>query len=262
MMEKININDLQKRKFKSCYIAVYVVTKDIKIRTDTCITNKKIYLLFGLDILGNRQVLAMYFDNETDSRFWLQKFEDFQARNLQNILFFVTPPNHCIERTVKIVYNDVNIIHSPDSTFQNITRFWSDHPSRKMKIALKDLFIAENFEKYKINYELFKDIYVDNTIILKILDKNQSQIEDFYRYPLYLRKLFYPFYTIHEMKKFLNKLRTKEPLCTNINDVIEFCLPYINSFELGRNYCKKDWLDLISLLYKDYQDRLEVYLNE
>ena len=30
-MEKINLTDFQKRKFSNCFIAVYVVTKDIKI---------------------------------------------------------------------------------------------------------------------------------------------------------------------------------------------------------------------------------------
>lgn len=260
-MEKINMIDLQKRKLKSCYIAVYVVAKEIKIRTDTCIATKKLYVLFGIDIMGNKQILTMYFDNENDSRFWLEKFEDFQARNLQEIFFLVTPPNKNIERAVKIVYNDVKIVHSPDSIFQNITKFWADHPSRKMKVALKDLFLADDFDRYKINFELFKEIYVENTIILTLLNKQQKDIESFYAYPQYLRKLFYPFYTIHELKKFLNKLITKEPLCTSLNEIIEFCLPYINSFEIGRNYSKKDWLDLISLLYEEYQEKLEVYLN-
>lgn len=260
-MEKINLTDLQKRKFKEFYVAGYVLTKDIKIRTDTCIANKKLYVFFALDIMGDRQVLGMFFDNENDSRFWLEKFEDFYARNLKHFLFFITPPNKNIERTLKIVYNDVEIIHSPDETFQKITRFLADHPSRKFKVALKDLFLAADLERYKINLELFKNIYVDNTIILKMLDKSQMEFESFYEYSQHLRKLFYPFYTIHEMKKFLNKLKTKETLCANVNEVIDFCLPYINSFEIGRNYSKQDWLELISYLYEEYPDKLEVYLN-
>ena len=60
-MEKINLVDLQKRKLKKCYIAVYIITKDIKIRNETCITNKKLNVVFGLDILGDRQILGIYF---------------------------------------------------------------------------------------------------------------------------------------------------------------------------------------------------------
>ena len=261
-MEKINLTDFQKRKFSNCFIAVYIVTKNIKIRTDTCISDKKLYFVFGLDIMGNRKIFGIYFNNENDTRFWLEKFEDFQARNLKDIFFLITPPNKNIERAVKIVYNCVKIIHSPDSTFESITKFWADHPSRKMRIALKDLFLTQDYQQYKINLELFKSIYVDNNLILIMLDKMQQEIDMFYEFPQQLRILFYPFYTICEMKKFLNKLKTKEPLCTNINEVIDFCLPYINSFELGRNYSKKEWLDLICFLYDDYHDRLEEYLND
>ena len=260
-MEKINLTDFQKRKFTNCFISVYVVTKDIKIRTDTCITDKKLYFVFGLDIMGNRHIFGIYFNDVNDTRFWLEKFEDFQARNLKDILFFVTPPDKNIERAVKIVYNSVKIIHSPDSISESITRFWADHPSRKMKVALKDLFLADDYEKYKTNLEIFKNIYVDNSLILIMLDKMQKEIETFYQYSQQLRILFYPFYTIHETKKFLNKLKTKDPLCATINEVIEFCLPYINSFELGRNYSKKEWLDLVCFLYNEYHDKLEVYLD-
>lgn len=260
-MEKINSIDFQRRKLKKCYIALYVTTKDVKIRTDTCITNKILYVLFGIDIMGDRQILGMYFDNENDSRFWLEKFEDFQARNLQDILFFVTLPNKNIERGIKIVYNNVKIIHSPDSIFEVITKFWADRPARKMKVALKDLFLSQDIDRFKINFELFKDVYVDNKIITIMLDKKKKDIELFYQYSQELRKLFYPFYTIREMKKFLNKVKTKEPLCTNINEVIDFCLPYINSFEIGRNYSKQEWLNLISVLYEQYQGKLEEYLN-
>ena len=172
-MERINLMDFQKKKFNNYFIAVYVVTKDIKIRTDACISDRKLYILFGLDIMGNRNIFGIYFDNENDTRFWLEKFEDLQARNLNDILFFITPPNKNIERAVKIIYNSVKIIHSPDSTFESITRFWADHPSRKMKVALKDLFLAQDYERYKINLELFKSVYVDNNLILIMLDKMQ-----------------------------------------------------------------------------------------
>lgn len=260
-MEKINLTDLQKRKLTGCFISVYVVCKVIKIRTDTCIANKKLYFLYGIDLIGNRQVLGLYLDNDNDARFWLEKFEDFQARNLKNILFFITPANKHIERAVKIIYNSVKIIHSPDSTFETITRFWADHPSRKMKVALKDLFLAEDYERYKINYEIFKNIYVDNTLILMMMDKKQEEIKIFYQYSKELRELFYPFYTIHEMKKYLNKIKTKEPLCRNINEIIEYCLPYINSFEIGRSYSKKKWLELISMLYEENKNIMEEYID-
>ena len=50
-MEKLNITDFQKRKLKEFYIAMYVIEKDVQIRTDVCINNKKLYTLYGVDII-------------------------------------------------------------------------------------------------------------------------------------------------------------------------------------------------------------------
>ena len=80
-LKKFNLTDFQKRKFSNCFIAVYVVTKDIKIRTDICLTNKKMYIAFGLDIMGSRQILGIYFDNEN---------EDYALQNIkENDIVFV-----------------------------------------------------------------------------------------------------------------------------------------------------------------------------
>lgn len=260
-MDKINLTDFQKRKFKNFYVCVYVITKEIKIRTDTCITDKELYMIFGIDIMGNRQILGFFFDNKFDNRFWLEKFEDFKARNLENILFFVTPHNKNIERCIKIIYNGVTIIHSPDSICFSITKFFADHPSRKMKIALKKLFLLKNKELFEQEFNLFKEIYVDNKLIMLLLQKRESELNEFYQYSYELRNLFFPYYTIHEAKKFLNKLKTQDNLCTNINEIISFCLPLINSFETGRNYSKQEWLTLVSSLYETYSKDLEEYIN-
>lgn len=260
-MEKINLIDFQKRKLKNFYIALYIITKEIRIRTESCITNKKLYVLTGLDIMGSRQVLGVYFDNKNDNRFWLERFEDIQARGVNKVLFFVTPVNKNIERCIKILYNEVQIIHSPDEIYESITRFFAQKPSRKLQIAMKDLFLKENIDKYKIDLEMFKEIYLDNKIIRIILSEKEKEIEKFYKYNYALRKLLYPYYVIREMQKFLNKLKTREKLCTNINEVIEAFLPYIHTFETGRTYGKTEWLELISEIYEDYKEILEEYLN-
>ena len=63
------------------------------------------------------------------------------------------------------------------------------------------------------------------------------------------------------MQKKLNKLNTLNNLCTNINEVIEFCLPIINSFEIGRNTSRLEWLKFVSNLYEQFPNELEEYIN-
>lgn len=260
-MGQINLNDLQKRKLQECYLAWYVINKEVTIRNSTCIEKKMLYLIYGVDIIGNRQIIGTYFENEKDNRFWLETFEDLKARNAQTVLFLVTPEHRNIERCAKIVYNSIKVVHAPDDVIMSITKFFSEKPSRRLTVCFKNLFLAEDLNKYKDELQLFKDQFIENKVVLMLLERKEKKIEEFYKYSLEIRKFLYPYYPVREMRKFLNKLNTLETLCTNITEITEFCLPYINKFENGRSYYKKEWLELISTLYDNYPGIMEVYLN-
>lgn len=260
-MSKINLIDLQKRKLQASYLAWFVFTKNIKVRLSTCIEVQTLYCIYGIDQLGNRQVLGMFFENKNDNRFWLEVFEDFRARNAQNVLFIVIPNNHNIERCVKIVYNGIKVVHSPDCITENITKYFSDRPSRALKISCKNLFLAKDLQAFELELQFFKDKYMSNKVILMLLERKELEIKQFYQYNYDIRKFLYPYYAIHEFKKFLNKLNTLETLCSNINEIIEFCLPYINHFEIGRTHYKSEWLSLVNTFYETYPNEMEVYLN-
>lgn len=50
-MEKINLNDLQKRKLKNCYLCWHIITHEVKIRNnEACKETKKLYIILGTDI--------------------------------------------------------------------------------------------------------------------------------------------------------------------------------------------------------------------
>lgn len=260
-MGQIDLNDLQKRKLNKCYLAWYIITKEILIKDSTCIQKKKLYVIYGVDVIGNRQIIGTYFEKNDDNRFWLETFEDLKARNAETVLFLVTPPHHNIERCVKIVYNSIRIVYTPDDVISSITKFFAEKPSRALTTSFKNLFLAENIEKYKKELQLFKEQYINNKVILMLLEKKEKQIEKYYEYSYLIRKFLYPYYSIREMKKNLNKLNNLEKLCENLTEVTEFFIPYINKFEAGRSYYKKEWLDLISMLYDTYSKDLEVYLD-
>ena len=204
----------------------------------------------------------MYFENDKDNRFWLEKFEDIQARNVKNVMFLITPQNKNIERCVKIVYNNIRIVESPDDMTKSITKFLSYDTFSKVFNGLKTLFFCDNKEIFAEEIKAFEDTHTDKKLIVKLLEKNKNRIMELYSYSKELRTLFYPYYAIRDMKQYLNKLNTKEPLCSNINEIIDFCIPMISSFEVGRTYNKKEWLNLINAIYEEYEEELEEYINE
>lgn len=260
-MEKINLIDLQKRKLEKCYLSLVFVTDNIKTRNEGCFCMRKLYVLLGTDINGNRSVIGTYFENNEYNRFWLEVFEDLKARGLEFVLFLVAPHHKNIERCAKIVYNGINIVYSPDELIVDITRFFTEKSSRKFVKNLKDLFFARTLENHIVEVKMFQEQFSNNKVVLLLLEKKEREIQQFYQYAYEIRKFLYPYYAIRDMKRFLHKLNTKEPLCSSINEVNTYFLEYINIYESHRSYYRYQWLEILNILYENYPHELEEYLN-
>lgn len=259
-MEKIKLIDLQKRKLQECYLSLIFFTENIKTRNEGCSSNRKLYVVLGTDICGNRQVIGTFFENTEYNRFWLEVFEDFKARGMKFVLFLVTPHNKNIERCFKIVYNG-NIVYSPEELILDITRFFTEKSSRKFVRNLKDLFFAQTLENHITEMKMFEEQFSENKIVLMLLNKREPEIQRFYEHPYEIRKFLYPYYAIRDMRRFLRKLNTQDPLCSNINEIDTYFLDYINSYESSRSYYRAQWLELLNILYERYTKELEEYLN-
>lgn len=230
-MEKINLIDLQKRRLESCYVSLIFFTKDVKTRNEGCFSTRKLYVLLGTTIDGSRQVLGTFFENEQYNRFWLEVFEDFKARGMKFVLFLVTPHNKNIERCAKIVYNNINIVYSPEELIMDITRFFTEKSTRKFVRNLKDLFFAKTLENHLIESKMFQEQFANNKVVLLLLNKKEPEIKEFYQYSFEVRRLLYPYYAIRDMKRFLHKVNGFEPLCSNLNEINTYFLEYINTYE-------------------------------
>lgn len=259
-MEKLKLIDFEKRKLKKCYISLLFFAEQIKIRQEGCFTIKTVYTLLGTDIGGNRQVIGTYFENTDYNRFWLEVFESLKSRGMEFVLFLVTPHNKNLERCAKIIYNNINIVYSPDELIRDITRFFTEKSTRKFVKNLKDLFFAETLEAHQIEMKMFKEQFEKNKIVLILLDKKEREIREFYKYNYKIRKFLYPYYAVRDMARVLRKLNSKDPLCTNLNEINESFLYYINSYESARSYHRADWLELLSIIYEQYGKELEEYL--
>ena len=258
-VRKIDVNEFQKRKLERSYISVYIVIKPIVIETDDGIEPKNLCVFYGFTSLGARKIIAIYFEDTQDNRFWLNIFEDLKSRNLRNIMFLVTPKNKNIERCAKIVYNDIEVVRSPEDIMNSIDIFFATKTSRSLEIQLKNLLLADNIDICKEKIELFKQQYLHNTLVLTVFEKQEQDILKLYKYNLDIRKLLYQYYAIRDIKRQINKLNILQPLCFDITTIAEHFLEYICSFERGLSYSKKGWVRLMNILYETYPKKMEEY---
>lgn len=258
-VRKIDVNEFQKRKLERSYISVYIVIKSIVVETEEGIEPKNLCIIYGFTALGSRKIIAIYFEDTKDNRFWLNIFEDLKSRNLKNIMFLVTPKNKNIERCAKIVYTNIEVVRSPEDIMASIDIFFPMKTSRSLEIQLKNLLLAEDINTCKEKIELFKQDYLHNTLVLTVFGKQEQDILNLYKYNYDIRKLLYQYYAIRDIKRQINKLNVLQPLCFDITSVTTSFLDYICSFERGLTYSKKGWVRLMNILYELYPKKMEEY---
>lgn len=258
-VRKIDINEFRKRKLERSYIAIYIVIKSIVIKTDENIEPRNLCVIYGFTSLGARKIVAIYFEDSANNRFWLNIFEDLKSRNIKNIMFLVTPKNKNIERCAKIVYNNIEVVRSPEDIMSSIDIFFPTKTSRALEIQLKNLLLADNIDVCKEKIELFKQEYLHNKLVLTVFEKQEQDILNLYKYNSDIRKLLYQYYAIRDIKRQMNKLNVMQPLCVDLHSVEENFLEYITSFERGLSYSKKGWVRLMNILYETYPKKMEEY---
>lgn len=123
------------------------------------------------------------------------------------------------------------------------------------------MFFAKTLKEHEIEVEMFKEQFIDNKVVLLLFDRNEERIRKFYDHPYEIRKFLYPYYPIRDMKRELNKLNNLDTLCKDINEINTYFLEYINKYESRRSYYRADWLELLNIIYTNYEKELEEYIK-
>ena len=256
----LTVKDLQKRKLKKCYLMIQIVSKELKMRIEGNIVERKINFLYGTDTSARRTVLGIVIDEPENNRFWLDLFQNLKGRGVEEILYLVTEKSKNIDRCSKIIYNNICIVEEMNQFIDKVYMYCPHAISHKVATNLKNIFLLKNIDIFYEELKLFKETYSDLSILQIVLENKLNNIQKFYQYDVIYRKLFFPRYCVRDIQKEINKLSTKESLCVNIDDIIHDLLPLVKSFEKGTSHSKSEWNMILKHIYIENLGKLEQYL--
>ena len=74
------IKEWQNRPLQSIYAVVFMDAIHYKVKQDGAIVNKAAYMVIGIDLDGNKDVLGMWIGENESSKFWLSVLNDLRNR--------------------------------------------------------------------------------------------------------------------------------------------------------------------------------------
>ena len=182
----------QNRPLDSVYLIVWMDGIVFKVRENSKVINKTIYIAVGLKTDGKKEVLGLWLGKNESASFWMSVLTDIRARGVQDILITATDNLNGFTETITNVFPEsktqICVVHQ----IRNACRYvvWKDKkaftsdmrsiynaPNKQAAEAALDDFAAKWESKYSYAIRSWRD--------------NWEELTVFFEFPLEIRKIIY-----------------------------------------------------------------------
>lgn len=182
----------QNRPLDAVYLIVWMDGIVFKVRENSKVINKTIYLAVGLNREGKKEVLGMWLGKNESAAFWLGVLTDLKARGVEDILITATDNLNGFTQTIKNVFpqsqTQICVVHQ----IRNSARYvvWKD--KKAFAKDMKLIYDAPTKQAAKAALEDFKNIWNHKyPYAIKSWEENWEELTVFFEFPLEIRKIIY-----------------------------------------------------------------------
>jgi transposase-like protein len=182
----------QNRPLEPVYLIVWMDGIVFKVRENSKVINKTIYLAVGLNRDGKKEVLGMWLGKNESAAFWLGVLTDLKARGVEDILITATDNLNGFTQTIKQVFpqsqTQICVVHQ----IRNSARYvvWKD--KKVFAKDMKQIYDAPTKQAAKAALEYFASQWNHKyPYAIKSWEDNWEELTIFFDFPLEIRKIIY-----------------------------------------------------------------------
>lgn len=182
----------QNRPLEPVYLIVWMDGIVFKVRENSKVVNKTIYIAVGLRRDGKKEVLGLWLGKNESSAFWMNVLTDMRARGVEDILITATDNLNGFTDTIRNVFPEsrtqICVVHQ----IRNACRYvvWKD--KKAFTRDMKHIYNAPNKEAAKAALEDFAQQWEGKySYAIKSWRDNWEDLTVFYEFPLEIRKIIY-----------------------------------------------------------------------
>lgn len=225
----------QNRPLEPVYLIVWMDGIVFKVRENSKVVNKTIYLAVGLNRDGKKEVLGMWLGKNESASFWLGVMTDLKARGVEDILITATDNLNGFTQTIKNVFPEsqtqICVVHQ----IRNSARYvvWKD--KKAFSADMKLIYNAPTKQAAKASLKDFAVKWNDKyPYAVKSWTENWEELTVFFDFPIEIRKIIYTTNLIENLNGKIRKY-TKNKLSFPTDDAV------LKSVYLALREATKKW---------------------
>jgi len=182
----------QNRPLEPVYLIVWMDGIVFKVRENSRVINKTIYIAVGLRKDGKKEVLGLWLGKNESSAFWMSVLTDIKARGTQDLLITVTDNLNGFTNTINNVFPEsktqICVIHQIRNAFRYVV--WKD--KKEFAKDMKLIYNAPTKQAAELALNDFSDKWNSKySYAIKSWRDNWEELTVFFEFPLEIRKIIY-----------------------------------------------------------------------
>lgn len=255
------IKEWQNRPLQGVYAVVFMDAIHFKVKQDGAIVNKAAYMVIGIDLDGNKDVLGMWIGENESSKFWLSVLNDLRNRGVGDILITCVDNLTGFSQAISACFPKTEIQKCVIHQIRNSTRYVSYKDLKKVTADLKPIYKAATEDMALVELDRFEETWgTKYPLIVRSWRTNWDEIATFFKYPPEIRKLIYTTNMIESYHRQLRKVTKGKSIFPTDESLLKML--YLATMDVTRKWTGRvqNWGQILLQLSVFFPDRIGPHL--
>lgn len=247
----------QNRPLEPIYLIVWMDGIVFKVRENSKVIDKTIYIAVGLKRDGRKEVLGLWLGKNESAAFWMGVLTDMKARGVEDLLITATDNLTGFTGAIKSVFpqssTQICVVHQIRNACKYVV--WKDR--KEFASDMKNIYCAPNREAAAQALEDLDQKWGSKySYAIKSWRRNWDELTVFFDFPLEIRKIIYTTNLIENLNGKIRKY-TKNKMSFPTDDaVLKSTFLAVNEATKKWTMPIRDWATILNQFILIFDDRL------
>lgn len=206
----------QNRPLATCYPFVFLDAIHYKVKENHQYVTKAAYVVLGINMDGNKDILGVWIGEHESSKFWLSVLNDLKSRGVSSVFLFCVDGLKGFTEAIGAVYPDAHVQRCIIHQIRSSTRFVGYKDIKQLMADLKQIYNAVTEAEALDKLMEFKEKWGRQyPSCVKSWEENWNVLSTFFAYPPEIRKIIYTTNIIEGLNRQFRQITNGKPSFTN-----------------------------------------------
>ncbi len=207
------VREWQNRPLDAVYPILYLDALQVKVKSQGRVINKAIYLAFGVNLSGLKEVLGMWAAEAEGAKFWMQVATELKNRGVQDIFIACVDGLRGFPEAIEAVFPMTQVQTCMVHLVRHSLSYVSHKDRKDVATDLKNIYHAATMEEAERHLVEFAEKWDERyPVIARSWRANWHRVTPMFGYPAEVRRAIYTTNTIESLNMTLRKIIKNRPL--------------------------------------------------